>query len=101
MAGGDETLVAAAAFIQNLARDVPGTSTVNPFEIKSNGYDAKKVKLPGAAGPGKEALERELEALLCRVNTLQFRSVSVPIFCDPLEDRLSRLVISMARAVYR
>lgn len=78
MAGGDETLVAAAAFIQGLARDVPGTSTVNPFEIKSNGFDAKKVKLPGVAGPGKQALERELEALLSRVTTLQNRAVSVP-----------------------
>lgn len=76
MASADETLVAAAAVLQNLARDesIPGSSSP-PFDFQlANG--TKSAKLPGENSPAKEAFEAELEALVRRVHHLEFQAVS-------------------------
>ncbi|QVM09189.1 histidine kinase osmosensor, variant 2 [Coccidioides posadasii str. Silveira] len=75
MASSDETLAAAAAIIQGLAKDVPESISL-PFNGRkqtqpTNGIDSVKVKLPGEDSEGKVALERELSALVRRVNTMQ------------------------------
>ncbi|KMU80156.1 sensor protein gacS [Coccidioides immitis RMSCC 3703] len=66
---------AAAAIIQGLAKDVPESISL-PFNGRkqtqpTNGIDSVKVKLPGEDSEGKVALERELSALVRRVNTMQ------------------------------
>ncbi|KGO41233.1 CheY-like superfamily [Penicillium expansum] len=76
MASADETLVAATAVLQNLARDesIPGSSSP-PFDFQlSNGN--KSAKLPGEHSPAKAAFEAELEALVRRVHHLEFQAVS-------------------------
>ena len=92
MTRDDETLMAAAAIIQGLAKDIPpstpllfnGCKTPQP---PTNGLDVAKIKLPGAESDGKVALERELSSLVRRVNTMQSYVVSSlalfssPVFC--------------------
>lgn len=76
MATADETLVAATAVLQNLARDesIPGSSSP-PFDFQlSNG--TKSAKLPGENSLAKAAFEAELEALVRRVHHLEFQAVS-------------------------
>ncbi|KAJ5551378.1 Histidine protein kinase NIK1 [Penicillium sp. DV-2018c] len=78
MAGADETLVAATAVLQSLARDEPTKVSVSPsfdFEFPANN-GAKSSKLPGEPSPAKVAFEAELEALIRRVNHLEFQAVS-------------------------
>ncbi|KAI1927257.1 histidine kinase osmosensor [Ophidiomyces ophidiicola] len=75
MATSDETLAAAVAIIQGLAKDVPESMAL-PFNGHKanppiNGLDAAKVKLPGEDSDSKAALEKELSALVRRVNTMQ------------------------------
>src|ERR1700761_3854017 len=78
MTGAEETLVAATAVLQSLARDEPTTGSASPpfdFEFPStNG--AKSSKLPGEPSPAKVAFEAELEALVRRVHHLEFQAVS-------------------------
>lgn len=80
MVGGDDTFQAAAAILKDLAREVPPSddSKPSPEIAQTNGVDAKKVKLPGAATPGKVAFESELRALVCRVHDLEVELVSDP-----------------------
>ncbi|EAU29725.1 hypothetical protein ATEG_09534 [Aspergillus terreus NIH2624] len=80
MAGADETLAAAAAILQGLARESP-SGTAPPFDFQfslppANGYDAKISKLPGDPSPAKAAFESELEALVRRIHHLEFQTVS-------------------------
>ncbi|GFF59163.1 hybrid signal transduction histidine kinase J [Aspergillus udagawae] len=76
MAGADETLLAATAMLQSLARDKPTRGSVFPtfdFEFPAtNG--AKSSKLPGEPSPAKVAFEAELEALMRRVHHLEFQA---------------------------
>lgn len=78
MAGADETLVAATAVLQSLARDEPTRGSVPPpfdFEFPAtNG--AKSSKLAEEPSPAKVAFEAELEALMRRVHHLEFQAVS-------------------------
>ncbi|KAM5472096.1 histidine kinase osmosensor [Microsporum ferrugineum] len=77
MAPDEETLLAAAALLQSLAKDTPLPASF-PFnghkynQPPTNGCDVAKIKLPGLESDGKAALEREIAALIGRVNTLQF-----------------------------
>src|SRR4051794_11184512 len=83
----DETLLAAAAIVQGLARDLP--SIPPPFTKHgqaTNGCEAAKIKLPGGESDSKAALERELSSLISRVNTLQ--SFVVSLVCSPSFSRL-------------
>ncbi|KAJ5601438.1 hypothetical protein N7510_010972 [Penicillium lagena] len=78
MAAADETLAAATAVLQNLAREepTPGSSSP-PFDFQfpvSNG--TKSARLPGEPSPAKAAFESELEALVRRVHHLEFQAVS-------------------------
>lgn len=78
MAGADETLVAATAVLQSLARDEPTRGSVPPpfhceFPATNGG---KPSKLPGEPNPAKVAFEAELEALMRRVHHLEFQAVS-------------------------
>ena len=73
----DETLLAVAAIVQGLARDLP--SIPLPFTKHpqtANGCDVAKIKLPGDDSDDKATLERELSSLISRVNTLQSFVVS-------------------------
>ncbi|KAL1958379.1 hypothetical protein VTO42DRAFT_4480 [Malbranchea cinnamomea] len=68
----DETLLAVAAILQGLARDLP--SIPPPFTKQNqaaNGCEAAKICLPGEDSDSKATLERELSALISRVNVLQ------------------------------
>lgn len=78
MAGADETLVAATAVLQSLARDEPTRGSVSPpFDFKFPAtIGAKSSKLPGEPNPAKVAFEAELEALMRRVHHLEFQAVS-------------------------
>lgn len=73
----DETLLAVAAIVQGLARDLP---SIPPPLIKqpqsANGADVAEIKLPGEDSGTKTALERELSSLVSRVNTIQSFVVS-------------------------
>lgn len=73
MTGANETLVAAAAVLQSLARDEPTRGSVSPafnFEFPATN-NAKSSKLPGEHSPAKVAFEAELEALISRVHHLE------------------------------
>lgn len=73
----DETLLAVAAIVQSLARDLP--SIPLPFTKHpqiANGCEVAKIKLPGDDSDNKATLERELSSLISRVNTLQSFVVS-------------------------
>ena len=92
----DETLHAAAAIVQGLAKDAPPpfharnnnnhnsnkpstthSSTSTPTSASTaNGYDVPKVNLPGEDCEGKAALEKELAALISRVGNMQSFVVS-------------------------
>jgi osomolarity two-component system sensor histidine kinase NIK1 len=61
-------LAAVAAISSSLARDP--TSHVNPGVLRSN----DPIKLPGVDSPEKQALERELAALVLRIHNLESRS---------------------------
>ncbi|KAJ5590559.1 hypothetical protein N7450_004531 [Penicillium hetheringtonii] len=78
MTGADETLAAATAVLQSLARDEPTAGSPSlPFDFQfpsSNG--AKSSTLPGEPSPAKAAFEAELEALVRRVHHLEFQAVS-------------------------
>lgn len=77
----DETLHAAAAIVQDLAKDAPppfhprnkppAHSPTTTTTTTTNGCDAPKVKLPGEDGEGKALLEQELAALISRVGNMQ------------------------------
>lgn len=90
MTRDDETLMAAAAIIQGLAKDIPpstpllfnGHKAPQPSPA-TNGLDAAKIKLPGTESDGKMALERELASLVRRVNTMQSYVVSSFIYIIP------------------
>jgi osomolarity two-component system sensor histidine kinase NIK1 len=76
----DETLAAAATILQGLARDGILTDDTPPPSnnhiITTNGFDSKKLKLPGESTPEKQAFESELEALVRRVHDLELEVVS-------------------------
>lgn len=85
MAGGDETLAAATAILQGLAREVPRTNASSPpssdqegSSPSANGFETKRIKLPGESSPAKAAFEKELEALTRRIHLLEQKAVSVP-----------------------
>jgi hypothetical protein len=94
MAACDETLLAAAAVVQGLAKDIP-PSPLPSFNNNhkpgqaANGCDVAKIKLPGDESDGKAALERELAALISRVSTMQSFVVSfldvVPVLPTPTQ----------------
>lgn len=94
MAGADETLAAATAVLQSLARDEPTAgSSSPPFNFQfpsSNG--AKASSLPGEPTAVKAAFEAELEALMRRVHHLEFQAVShQKLPDDPQQATLSAL----------
>jgi osomolarity two-component system sensor histidine kinase NIK1 len=95
MAGADETLVAATAVLQSLARDETTRGSVPPppfdFEFPAtNG--AKSSKLPGEPSPAKVAFEAELEALMRCVHHLEFQAVSLHKLPDhPQQTTLSAI----------
>jgi osomolarity two-component system sensor histidine kinase NIK1 len=78
MASVDQTLVAATAMLQFLARDEPTRSSVPPqFDFEFPATNGAKIsKLPGKPSPAKVAFETELEALIRRVHHLEFQAVS-------------------------
>lgn len=80
----DDTLAAAAAIIQGLAKDVPESMGLpfngNKSAQPANCVDIAKIKLPGDDSEGKIALERELSALVQRVNIMQNFVVSLVLF---------------------
>lgn len=80
----DDTLAAAAAIIQGLAKDVPESAALpfngNKTSQPANGVDLAKIKLPGDDSEAKAALEKELSALVQRVNTMQTFVVSLVLF---------------------
>lgn len=83
MTSADETLAAATAIIQGLAKGVPGVApSAPPFDFKfppsvSNGCESKTIHLPGAPSAAKTVFEKELEALARRVHYLEFQAVSL------------------------
>lgn len=65
MTGANETLVAAAAVLQSLARDEPTRGSVSPafnFEFPTTN-DAKSSKLPGGTQPSKGRLRSRVGGL--------------------------------------
>ncbi|KAF3005317.1 histidine kinase osmosensor [Penicillium rubens] len=78
MAGADETLMAATAVLQSLARDEPTRGSVSPlFDCEFPATNGVKLsKLPGESSPAKIAFEAELEAVMRRVHHLEFQAVS-------------------------
>ena len=84
MAGADETLAAATAVLQSLARDEPTTgSSSPPFDFQFPSTNGEKAsKLPGEPTAVKAAFEAELEALMRRVHHLEFQAVSHHKFPD-------------------
>jgi hypothetical protein len=94
MAGVEETLVAATAVLQSLARDETTRGSVYPpfdFDFPAtNG--AKTSKFPGIPSPAKVAFEAELEALMRRVHHLEFQAVSLHKLPDnPQQTTLSAI----------
>jgi osomolarity two-component system sensor histidine kinase NIK1 len=66
---GDSTLSAAGALLQSLATN----TNISPTSYQSH----QGVKLPGADTPAKIALEREIAALVARVQNLEAKAISV------------------------
>jgi osomolarity two-component system sensor histidine kinase NIK1 len=66
---GDSTLTAAGALLQCLATN----TNIAPTSYQSY----QDVKLPGADTPGKIALEREISALVARVQSLEAKAITV------------------------
>jgi osomolarity two-component system sensor histidine kinase NIK1 len=76
----EETLVAAAAILRGLAKDIPPSDPV-PFTSHksnslSNGFDVTKITLPGQESDGKAVLEDELSALVRRIHAIEAYVVS-------------------------
>lgn len=86
MACADETLTAAAAILQNLAREAPSSGspsfdfTFSPHS--TNGVDSLP-KLPGEPSLAKVRFENELEGLVRRIHRMEVQTVSQPIFQKP------------------
>jgi hypothetical protein len=82
MACVDDTLTAAAAILQNLAREAPSSGSpsfdFNFSPHSTNGVDTKIPKLPGDPSLAKVAFENELEALVRRIHRLEIQTVSSP-----------------------
>lgn len=82
MACADETLTAAAAILQNLAREAPSSGspsfdfTFSPHS--TNGVDSLP-KLPGEPSLAKVRFENELEGLVRRIHRMEVQTVSQPI----------------------
>jgi osomolarity two-component system sensor histidine kinase NIK1 len=76
----EETLVAAAAILRGLAKDIPPSDPVSFASHKSsslsNGFDVTKITLPGQEIDGKAALEDELSALVRRICAMEAYVVS-------------------------
>lgn len=79
MACVDDTLTAAAAILQNLAREAPSSGSpsfdFNFSPHSTNGVDTKIPKLPGDPSLAKVAFENELEALVRRIHRLEIQTV--------------------------
>lgn len=83
MGSDDESFFAAAAILKTLAVEPPPTDDDAEIPVKRviNGFDKKRVQLPGANTPGKKAFTTELECLMRRVHELETELVSHPTVC--------------------
>lgn len=79
--GCEDSFQAAAAVLRTIAQQQPAPHDDASISPKSqpNGFDPKKIKLPGEPSPGKAALESEIQALIARVHELDMKAVSVPL----------------------
>lgn len=83
MGSDEDPFFAAAAILKTLAVEPPPSDDDAEIPAKRviNGFDKKRVQLPGENTPGKKAFTTELECLMRRVHVLETELVSHPNVC--------------------
>lgn len=83
MGSDEDPFFAAAAILKTLAVEPPPSDDDAEIPVKRviNGFEKKRVKLPGEDTPGKKAFTTELECLIRRVHELETELVSHPKVC--------------------
>jgi osomolarity two-component system sensor histidine kinase NIK1 len=77
----NETTAALAGYIANIAKQYdPRDERSFPGQVAVNGIPSSKPLLPGPDSPEKQALERELAALVARVNFLEAKAANSSAF---------------------
>lgn len=82
MGSDEDPFFAAAAILKTVAVEPPLSDDDAEIPVKRviNGFDKKRVQLPGDNTPGKKAFTTELECLMRRVHELETELVSHPNF---------------------